>query len=68
MPVRAAGARPSEAAAARQLRRLSLTLSIVAHGKTILMSGEIPMSGKIPLAIFETGATFALAMDSFSFV
>jgi hypothetical protein len=36
---------------------------MAAHDKTILVSGEIP------LAIFQVGATFSLAMDfSFSFV
>jgi hypothetical protein len=43
-------------------RRPSVTLGIAAHGKRILVSGEIP------LAVLGTGATFSPAMDSFSFV
>jgi hypothetical protein len=62
MPVRAIQARPVRLLDVLTPRRLSLTLGTVAHGKRILVSGEIP------LAIFDSGATFVLAMDSFSFV
>jgi hypothetical protein len=62
MPVRVARTEAMSPPHRAAPRRLSLTLGIAAHDKTILVSGQIP------LAVFRAGATFDPAMDSFSFV